>query len=407
MNKTAFLIVGANFINKGAEAMLKTVAHEIKKRHTDPVIYCICHSGEKDIASQQGFIPLYVERTFIGNLVFKIKNKLQRILSGRPVPFADYSPMDKISRIESLRMAIDVSGFAYGDKRGYLQPLETIKIIQHCKKVGAKYIFMPQAWGSFEKPDVAENCRNMLQMADHFFARDDVSRKYLAELLQKPITEIALLPDIAFHFPIPTIDGKKLLKNAGYNGGNGRKILMISPNMRVYERSTGKGKDNSYVQLLTRIITYATRNFDVVLVPNEILPPGMQGNDDQYLCKLLYDALETKDNCYYLNGYYSAEEIKAVIREAHILLASRFHSLVFALSLGIPSIAISWAHKYRELFKLFGMEHFVIEDSQMHETGITERLNELIAEHERWAKQITDTLPQLKQRNATVFELLK
>jgi colanic acid/amylovoran biosynthesis protein len=406
MNQPSFLIVGANFINKGAEAMLKTVAYEIKKRHRDPIIYCICHQEENEIARRQGIIPLYMEYTNADKLLKKVTGKLKRIVGGKPVPFADYSPMNKIEKISNLKAAIDVSGFAYGDKRGYVQPLETIKVINFCKRVGASYIFMPQAWGSFKEQDVAENCREMLLMADKYFARDDVSRKYLAELLKKPIDAIPLMPDIALHFPIPTLDGMEILSKAGYVKTPGRKAVTISPNMRVYERSGQNAADNTYVKLLTNIINKLKSEYDIILVPNEIRPGRTQGKDDQFLCKTLYNQLSDKSGVYYFDGYYSAEEIKAVIKATDVVIASRFHSLVFALSLGIPCVAISWAHKYRELFKLFGMEDFVVEDTKMNEAAILQLFERLTSEYSIWQNNILNVLPELKKRNAEVFDLL-
>jgi colanic acid/amylovoran biosynthesis protein len=110
---------------------------------------------------------------------------------------------------------------------------------------------------------------------------------------------------------------------------------------------------------------------------------------------------------YYFDGYYSAEEIKVVIKATDVVIASRFHSLVFALSLGIPCIAISWAHKYRELFKLFGMEDFVVEDTKMNEAAILQLFEQLTSEYSAWQSKISTVLPELKQRNAEVFDLLK
>ncbi len=54
-----FLLVGGNFINKGAEAMLKTVQHHILDVYPDARVFVICRYAEKDIARKQGFIPVY------------------------------------------------------------------------------------------------------------------------------------------------------------------------------------------------------------------------------------------------------------------------------------------------------------------------------------------------------------
>lgn len=409
-NAKQFLIVGGNFINKGAEAMLKTVRNEIVKRHPDAQVYAICHPEEQQIALQQHIQPVFDTRSArsrkIASLVSRVFNKIERIFGGEAKPYADYSPMDTIRGLSSLYLAVDVSGFAYGDKRGYIQPLETIKIMDYCKQVGARYVFMPQAWGDFQHPKVAQNCKTMIQRADAYFTRDTVSQKYVAALLNKPVDKVPLLPDIALHFPIPELDGLTLLKKFGFTPSEGRSAICLSPNMRVYERSSGEGLNNGYIKTFLTIIQHLQQDYDLILIPNEIFPPGKEGKDDQFLCKLIFDMAGSKEHLYCVSGYHSAEEIKSIIRVCSIVVASRFHSLVFALSLGIPSLAISWSHKYRELFKLFSLEGYVMEDTGLNNEEIMLKIDELLRTRTATSEHILEVLPKLKNENAPVFDLL-
>ncbi len=410
MQQQSYLLVGGNFINKGAEAMLKTVKYKLEEKHPGAVVYCICHPEERVIATKQGFIPV-TDTTppllkKIQKLADRVLGKLKKMMGGAGKPYADYSPMNEIKKINNLVAAIDVSGFAYGDKRGYQQPIETTKIIHFCKQTGARYLFMPQAWGSFKEPQVAKNCRNMILTADAYFTRDDVSRSYVADLLQLKTEDIPLACDIAFHFPIPTISGKEILKKNKISLDVHLLTVGISPNMRIYERMKGSGADNEYVKNFCAIIKELQQRFEIILVPNEILPgEGVDHADDQFLCKTIYEALPDKIHCHLLKGYYSAEEVKAVIRETDLLIASRFHSLVFALSLGIPCMAISWSHKYRELFKLFSLEEYVLEDKGTGIAHILETFEKLYKSRSEVAQVIKTRLPLLKDSNKHVFDL--
>lgn len=406
MSNQAFLIVGANFINKGAEAMLKTVSYQILKRYPNATIYAICHSQEREIARKQGIEPIYVEPSKWMSLLDRIIGKLGGLLGQPGKPYADYTPIEKIKKINGLKTVVDASGFAYGDKRGYIQPLETQKIIDYCHKLKIKYIFMPQAWGSFKDERVAINCKRMIESADAYFTRDDVSQKFVSELLGEPLDAIPKLADIAFHFPFPKIDGKQLLKQNQYSNALQLRVVGISPNMRIYERMPGKGVDNSYVKAIIRIITSLQLDTHIVLIPNEIRPPGDSLPDDSFLCQTIYNAINSCENITLIKGYYSAEEIKSVIRETDLIIASRFHSLIFALSLGIPCLAISWSHKYRELFKLFDLERFVVEDEGMDEKKILALYHELRLNRVELSEKIQNQLPILKKSNEHVFDLL-
>jgi polysaccharide pyruvyl transferase WcaK-like protein len=57
-------------------------------------------------------------------------------------------------------------------------------------------------------------------------------------------------------------------------------------------------------------------------------------------------------------GRYSREdpyELKKFIAGAAFLVGSRFHSIVAALSCGVPAVLLGWAHKYDMLAQDFGI----------------------------------------------------
>lgn len=405
MEEKNFFLLGGNFINKGAEAMLKTVQYHILEAHPNARIYVRCRYEEKEIAIKEGFIPVYENLHGIRKLLFQIyeksKAKTLTALGMKPEPFADRTPLtDMRKKLKNVYMGIDVSGYAYGDSRDYLQPLETIKAIKFCRERGGKFVFMPQAWGSFELPTVAQNVKDMLGQADDFFVRDEVSRKYVAGLLGKEEASVPVYPDIAFTFPHPGLKtGEDILVSVGRTD-NSRKLLAVCPNMRVYARSEGKGEANAYVQKLVKVIQHSINvlHMDVVLVPNEVRPIEEYHPDDRFICRILHRAINQESRCFFVSEYYSASSVKSVLGHADLVIASRFHSLIFALSQSIPCLAISWSHKYRELFALFGMEKFVVEDSDINKEGFFELLNELNSEREKWSDVIDQTLPKIKEK---------
>ncbi len=46
--------------------------------------------------------------------------------------------------------------------------------------------------------------------------------------------------------------------------------------------------------------------------------------------------------------------LKKMISEASLIVGSRYHALVAALSCGVPCVAVGWSHKYGELLADFG-----------------------------------------------------
>lgn len=423
MSSNNYLLVGANFINKGAEAMAKTVQQKLRQNNPDARCFIVVTEAQAPVAKAQGFEPLFEPAPgTAGKLIKKGTGLIQRRLLGKATPFADITPLKAMQQaLPDLAMGIDISGFAYHDGRGFQQPLETIKAIEFCRSKGAPYVVMPQAWGPFTDPATAENTRRMLGMAEAFHIRDRVSRGYMEQLLDKPEGSLPVVPDIAFGMqtPAPSL-GEELLASYGFARSAERPLVAISPNMRVYEKTGGGDAQNAYVQALVALARHlmTAHRAQLVLVPNEIMVhDGFP--DDRRLCRLLHeaivgqgaDALLTEAgnqaaDMALIDRYHSAEEIKSTIGLADVLVASRFHSLIFALSQGVPSLAISWSHKYRELMDLFGMTDFVFEENAIDAEQLKAKTDALLDERAAWNTRIETVLVDIRERIEVPFGML-
>jgi Uncharacterized conserved protein len=401
-NAVNILIIGANFTNKGAEAMLKVVQHQLRLRYGQVTCYMVCRKYERELAISQGFEPVYSDEAaisrFVSGVIYGIKGKIYKLLTKKNMPWYFPFPFGEISRIiGKLDAIIDVSGFAYADSWGKPMIDETIRLQRMARSRGVKCYFMPQAWGPFEKPEVAKAARTMLNLSDGFYARDTVSRRYLAKLLQLNPEAIPMLPDIVFSAAddkTNTISAEDTLR------------IGISPNLRVYEKLEGAGTDNQYVRVLLSLCRYCldVLGAEIVLIPNEIFPDGVDHPDDRTLCRLIYESLNRPEGCMLLDGYASAEAIRSQIQHMDYLISSRFHALIFGFLERKPVLAISWSHKYRELFGLFGLESYVLESGELTEETVIAKLNQLMAERTEVVTRINGRLAGLKQRIDILFD---
>ena len=107
---------------------------------------------------------------------------------------------------------------------------------------------------------------------------------------------------------------------------------------------------------------------------------------------------------FFADQYYSAVEVAKIIGSVDILISSRFHALIFGFLHEKPVMAISWSHKYRELFSLFDLEDFVLESNDMEQDDAIRLLSRLMTEQESIEKKIKTSLPGLKIKAGEMFD---
>lgn len=407
------LIRGAGFENKGAEAMLRVTQRELSRRIPAAIFHATVLPLEAPFAYRSGITPLfYAPSTRVQILrMLPIISKIPEFLLSKKNP--DFAKAIKtntnaayeINAIGSVDAVVDVSGFSYSDNWGtggfrYAWPW-----LEYCHSKQKPYIFLPQAWGPFEKKDVAHWAKKLCQAADLIVSRDDVSSKYLARLPGYPETEVRQAPDIAFCFQgAPSTLGGAILNDLGLK--RDRPVIGIVPNMRVYERTEGTGAGNRYVKLLVALVDHCIEilGADVLLAPNEIKLPGTPGPDDRFLCGVVATHTRETGHCFTLRNYHYSEAVKSLLGQVDLLIASRFHSLVFALSQRVPVLALGWSHKYHELLRPFGLENFVVDHDQMDTASVISLVETAWQQRETTVVRIRETVPQLKTQVAALFD---
>jgi len=419
------VINGAGFVNKGAEAMARTVQTELARRLPDCEFF-LWRPTQRDCrpALNGGFSPFQLPfdrknefwswsrgRRF--GLLFWSLLELGRTWDFRNI-HAAFAPGRRLGRAcgcylrrsgVDFGVLVDISGFAYGDAWGTGDFRRIEPLMEYFRSTGRPVVFMPQAWGAFDEPPVRQALRQLLGHENtSFYSRDERSCRYLEQALEKPAGSVSVTPDIVFGFQGGTLDqGEHLLRNMGC--ALGRPIVGLAPNVRAYERASGKGMRNSYLQALVKLVEHCQSNheIDMVLQANEIASADDQ-LDDRYLCSLIAAKINNPRRCFMTRESLTAEATKALVGRFDYLIGSRFHSLVFAFSQGVPGMGLGWSHKYRELFSLFGMEDRVQECQQSHPEALIEMFEKGWAERKERREHILKKAKQLQEGVTALFD---
>ena len=133
-------------------------------------------------------------------------------------------------------------------------------------------------------------------------------------------------------------------------GAAGSRGAGITPNTIVAGRCYTVGVGYSELIVATMVDLHH-RGFPLVLIPHSFRTGTKRGhNNDTQLCSTILGMLPHGIECLYVEEDLTSQELRLLVSKLELLLASRFHSMVSALSVGVPPITLGWGEqKYIEV----------------------------------------------------------
>jgi polysaccharide pyruvyl transferase WcaK-like protein len=327
-------IVGGGFDNKGAQLMLETVVSRLDHELPD-LSFCV--------ETMRPAPPSDMQRLRIKMIFVRARSRYVRLyraflrasdILGRMVPLSFHQAESEARH--AIDALVDMSGFAYGDAWTAKRTQIMARKAEYYARRGKPVIFLPQMFGTFEGAEIRRAMRRLCAAADLVYARDEVSYRCVQDLLSGPTDKLRQAPDITI-FAEP--DRSTVLPQEPY--------ACIVPNIRVLSSGAPKWRENYISELLQAIRLLRSRGLGVVLMEHET------GGKDRRLIEQLRS--ESSGDGVSICDYSSPFQLKAVLGGARVVLASRYHAAVSAVSSATPTVVLGWAHKYDTLMADFGV----------------------------------------------------
>ena len=217
-------------------------------------------------------------------------------------------------------------------------------------------------------------------------ARDKVTKKHLKSI--GIVSPIFVAPDTAFLLQRTSISIPIYLSELF----NNRKVLGISVSYQIRNRFATQ---EEYMFMMISFVRYVVQDYriNVLLIPNEL----EQGIDDEKVAQEIEETVDI-DECKMLDtSNLTASEIKGMINHCDLLIASRYHTVVAGLSMGIPTITIGWHHKYVEVLQLFNQNKWCLDIKNVNLEILKTKFSELYKNQESIREEIISYMPQVKQ----------
>jgi hypothetical protein len=166
--------------------------------------------------------------------------------------------------------------------------------------------------------------------------------------------------------------------------GSGRKIVGICPSSVVYSKSVKAKKD--YLASLSDILIGALRSgHRVAVIPNATREGrDTLRNNDLPVIRMLRERVRREappalaDAVFWTDSDINTARLRRIIRRFDLLLTSRFHAMIAALSQEVPTVVIGWSHKYQEVLVDFSLENCCFDYAAEHIGEIQTRIAEIL-----------------------------
>jgi polysaccharide pyruvyl transferase WcaK-like protein len=319
---------GTNTRNRGAELMAMAITQRLRSTIPDVTLVASPNFGAFEARARH---QLYTTWEFPGRIRTKGYLRFAPLAVKRAMGLIDPGKVDVV---------LDASGFAFSDQCGeaaeHLLRRMTSRARQH-----QPLILLPQAFGPFKKPSRHRTWQRLFDRATLIFSRDSESFQAVQQFCHDE--RLKSCPDFTSYVRPAIVDDMELPPI----------FSAIVPNMRMIDKTEHR---DSYLNFL-RIAVVRLR--ELQLNPVYVLHDA---DEDRKVCELVRKSgvdipiIEHTDPAV----------LKAIIGRARLVVGSRFHALVSALSLGVPCIGTGWSHKYPELFSSFQCSEFLCSDLSDH-----------------------------------------
>ena len=133
----------------------------------------------------------------------------------------------------------------------------------------------------------------------------------------------------------------------------------------------------------------------LVLIPNEM--SDIEGSDDLAVMRQIRERMARGQDALLVEDDSSAPELKGIVGQCDLVVSARYHTMIAALSQGIPCMAIGWHFKYAEVMKLFGQERYVLSVDRLDQGELRSMFSELWQAREQRKAEICARLDGLRE----------
>jgi polysaccharide pyruvyl transferase WcaK-like protein len=403
------IIGGTIWGNRGAESMLVTTIGQVREAFPNAMFKVFSYFPKRD--------RQLVQRPDIDILSCTPASLLLRVFPFALLQWALAKlririPGKLLTRVvremRQCTVMLDVGGISFVDGREFYLPFN-ILAIWPAMLLGIPVVKMAQALGPFRNPINRVAARLFLPHCEHVFARGQATFEHLQDLGLRNASQVT---DIAFLYqPDYSLSNENEERVSGLETSlkdlrmGGQRLIGLAPSTVMWERHGDRYID----ELVTLVRELSAGDTHFVFLANATRE-GSVGprNNDLSVLKILELRLRSTlaagdfARTHWALWDVNTRSLRRLIALLDLLITSRFHAMVSALSLRVPVLVIGWSHKYVETLQHFGLQQYAANFDDPG-TDLAAMAREILRDAETVRRQIGRALVAVQDSAAGQF----
>ncbi|HUA38722.1 MAG TPA: polysaccharide pyruvyl transferase family protein [Candidatus Sulfopaludibacter sp.] len=386
--------------NFGNEITLQTILHHLRFRLPEAEVACIC-TGPETLAATQKIKTVPISRTLIkrGNFRTRFGLLLRRVFIGAPSELCRW--LDAFKALKKADVLIIPGTGLLTDAYGLLNwgPYNLFKWSVAAKLRRCKLVFVSVGAGPLYGVLGRYFVKSALSLADFRSYRDRASLNYLQSVGISTNGD-PVYPDLVFGLP------EAMLPHRGERRSDRRVVALgLMPYAGKY--SAADPSDDTYQEYLNNLVTFTqwllARDYDVRLIIGEV---SDRTASEEFKSRLKASLGASGEGRILDEPAFSAEQLLSQIAESDIVVATRFHNIVFALLLNKPVIAISFHHKCAALMAEMGLPEYCHDINRMNAGKLIEQFQGAVRNADRLKSMIGRKVEESRRTLAEQYDII-
>lgn len=275
---------------------------------------------------------------------------------------------------------------AHGEFRSPYYVWQQLFYFRLALSLGKPLIVLPQSFGPFRGPTVAKQVKSVMKRCCYLSARENLSAQALDELLGAPVP---VRRDLGFYLEPAPIEEVSLVEVAT-RGHHFPEMDFVGITARPYRfpgESGGAARLDRYLNSMAGLLDHIGRLGYLPMLVTHCSGPSTH-EDDRVALREIWNRSNAPAKWVEIQG--DCRQLMAFYGTLRFLVGTRFHSVVFAQALGVPSMAISYGgNKAMGIMDDLGLGDYVADISSLdtrvlvsmfdglveHENGLVEQLS--------------------------------